>query len=159
MYWHIFVASLCTVHLSVYYYWAGIPSVGDLTSIYCRCRGIPSSLPQLNFYLALSVFKTAGIAQVCLRWCTRFSCYSIPIWIGIVFLTTQPNGVLALSFPLFIHQGIYARHLLGNASAPKADQFGQCVEPLAKVALQLVKRLVVVIIWFIWINALISELK
>uniref|UniRef100_A0A669D0W7 Acyl-CoA dehydrogenase family member 11 n=1 Tax=Oreochromis niloticus TaxID=8128 RepID=A0A669D0W7_ORENI len=34
-------------------------------------------------------------------------------------------------------QGIYARHLLGNASAPNAAQFGQCVEPLAKVALPL----------------------
>uniref|UniRef100_A0A8C2XKC7 Acyl-CoA dehydrogenase family member 11 n=1 Tax=Cyclopterus lumpus TaxID=8103 RepID=A0A8C2XKC7_CYCLU len=67
-----------------------------LISIYCRVRGIPSALPQLNFYLALSVFKMAGIAQ-----------------------------------------GIYARHLLGNASAPNAAQFGQCVEPLAKVALQL----------------------
>uniref|UniRef100_A0A3B4FCT9 Acyl-CoA dehydrogenase family member 11 n=1 Tax=Pundamilia nyererei TaxID=303518 RepID=A0A3B4FCT9_9CICH len=74
----------------------GIPTVEDLISIYCRCRGIPPALPQLNFYLALSVFKMAGIAQ-----------------------------------------GIYARHLLGNASAPNAAQFGQCVEPLAKVALQL----------------------
>uniref|UniRef100_A0A7N6AM20 Acyl-CoA dehydrogenase family member 11 n=1 Tax=Anabas testudineus TaxID=64144 RepID=A0A7N6AM20_ANATE len=46
------------IHLS------GIPSVADLTSIYCRCRGIPSSLPELNFYLALSVFKMAGIAQM-----------------------------------------------------------------------------------------------
>uniref|UniRef100_A0A668UFD4 Acyl-CoA dehydrogenase family member 11 n=1 Tax=Oreochromis aureus TaxID=47969 RepID=A0A668UFD4_OREAU len=73
----------------------GIPTVGDLISIYCMCRGIPPALPQLNFYLALSVFKMAGIAQ-----------------------------------------GIYARHLLGNASAPNAAQFGQCVEPLAKVALQ-----------------------
>uniref|UniRef100_A0AAX7TL38 Acyl-CoA dehydrogenase family, member 11 n=1 Tax=Astatotilapia calliptera TaxID=8154 RepID=A0AAX7TL38_ASTCA len=72
----------------------GIPTVEDLISIYCRCRGIPPALPQLNFYLALSVFKMAGIAQ-----------------------------------------GIYARHLLGNASAPNAAQFGQCVEPLAKVAL------------------------
>uniref|UniRef100_A0A3B4Z0L6 Acyl-CoA dehydrogenase family member 11 n=1 Tax=Stegastes partitus TaxID=144197 RepID=A0A3B4Z0L6_9TELE len=69
----------------------GTPSVGDLISIYCRCRGIPSVLPQWNFYLALSNFKMAGIAQ-----------------------------------------GIYARHLLGNASAPNAAQFGQCVEPLAK---------------------------
>ncbi|XP_041817371.1 acyl-CoA dehydrogenase family member 11 [Chelmon rostratus] len=77
----------------------GIPTVGDLSSIYCRCRGIPSALPQLNFYLALSVFKMAGIAQ-----------------------------------------GIYARHLLGNASAPDAAQFSQCVEPLAKVALQLAQR-------------------
>uniref|UniRef100_A0A4W6D0H7 Acyl-CoA dehydrogenase family member 11 n=1 Tax=Lates calcarifer TaxID=8187 RepID=A0A4W6D0H7_LATCA len=76
----------------------GIPTVGDLISIYCRCRGIPAALPQLNFYLALSVFKMAGIAQ-----------------------------------------GIYARHLLGNASAPNAAQFSQCVEPLAKVALQLVR--------------------
>uniref|UniRef100_A0A3P8RGG0 Acyl-CoA dehydrogenase family member 11 n=1 Tax=Astatotilapia calliptera TaxID=8154 RepID=A0A3P8RGG0_ASTCA len=71
---------------------SGIPTVEDLISIYCRCRGIPPALPQLNFYLALSVFKMAGIAQ-----------------------------------------GIYARHLLGNASAPNAAQFGQCVEPLAKV--------------------------
>ncbi|KAL3040384.1 hypothetical protein OYC64_011418 [Pagothenia borchgrevinki] len=77
----------------------GIPNVADLISIYCRCRGIPSSLPELNFYLALSVFKMAGIAQ-----------------------------------------GIYARHLLGNASAPNAEEFGQCVEPLAKIALQLAQR-------------------
>uniref|UniRef100_A0A3Q0SUV6 Acyl-CoA dehydrogenase family member 11 n=1 Tax=Amphilophus citrinellus TaxID=61819 RepID=A0A3Q0SUV6_AMPCI len=45
----------------------GIPTVQDLISIYCRCRGIPSALPQLNFYLALSVFKMAGIAQVCTK--------------------------------------------------------------------------------------------
>ncbi|KAK5897786.1 hypothetical protein CgunFtcFv8_015259 [Champsocephalus gunnari] len=77
----------------------GIPNVADLISIYCRCRGIPSSLPELNFYLALSVFKMAGIAQ-----------------------------------------GIYARHLLGNASAPTAEEFGQCVEPLAQTALQLAQR-------------------
>ncbi|KAK1885099.1 Acyl-CoA dehydrogenase family member 11 [Dissostichus eleginoides] len=77
----------------------GIPNVADLISIYCRCRGIPSALPELNFYLALSVFKMAGIAQ-----------------------------------------GIYARHLLGNASAPNAEEFGQCVEPLAKTALQLAQR-------------------
>lgn len=44
--------------------WVGIPSVEDLISIYCHCRGIPSALPDLNFYLALSVFKMAGIAQV-----------------------------------------------------------------------------------------------
>ncbi|XP_062235036.1 nephrocystin-3-like isoform X2 [Platichthys flesus] len=74
----------------------GVPTVGDLISIYCRCRGIPSALPQLNFYVALSFFKMAGIAQ-----------------------------------------GVYARHLLGNASAPNADQFAQCVEPLAVVALQI----------------------
>lgn len=36
----------------------------DLVSIYRQCRGITSSFPQLNFYLALSVFKMAGIAQV-----------------------------------------------------------------------------------------------
>ncbi|XP_068565991.1 acyl-CoA dehydrogenase family member 11 [Cebidichthys violaceus] len=77
----------------------GIPTVGDLISIYCRVRGIPSALPQLNFYLALSVFKMAAISQ-----------------------------------------GIYARHLLGNASAPNAAQFGQHVEPLAKIALQLSQR-------------------
>ncbi|XP_041670325.1 acyl-CoA dehydrogenase family member 11 isoform X2 [Cheilinus undulatus] len=74
----------------------GIPSVDDLISIYCQCRGIPSALPGMNFYLALSDFKMAGIAQ-----------------------------------------GIYARHLMGNASAPNAAQFGHCVEPLAQYALQL----------------------
>lgn len=45
-------------------------------------------------------------------------------------------------FSIFVHQGVYARHLLGNASAPNASQFGQCVEPLAKIALQIAKRLV-----------------
>ncbi|XP_020791372.1 acyl-CoA dehydrogenase family member 11 isoform X1 [Boleophthalmus pectinirostris] len=77
----------------------GIPSVEDLSSIYCNCRGIPSLIPDLNFYLVLSVFKLAAIAQ-----------------------------------------GIYARYLLGNASAPNAAQFGQCVEPLAAVALQIAQR-------------------
>lgn len=77
----------------------GIPSVEDLISIYCHCRGIPSSIPDLHFYLALSVFKIAGIAQ-----------------------------------------GIYARYLLGNASAQNAAEFGQCVEPLAKVALQIAQK-------------------
>ncbi|XP_029611954.1 acyl-CoA dehydrogenase family member 11 isoform X1 [Salmo trutta] len=73
---------------------AGVPTPEDLISIYCRCRGIPSSLPQLNFYLALSVFK----------------------------------------------MGIYVRHLLCNASAPNAAQFGQSVEPLAQVGLQIAQR-------------------
>ncbi|XP_013868840.1 acyl-CoA dehydrogenase family member 11 [Austrofundulus limnaeus] len=78
----------------------GIPAAGDLISIYCRCRGIqPASVPQLNFFLALSVFKMAAIAQ-----------------------------------------GIYARYLQGNASAPNANEFGQNVEPLAEIALQLIKR-------------------
>ncbi|XP_023248661.1 acyl-CoA dehydrogenase family member 11-like, partial [Seriola lalandi dorsalis] len=36
--------------------------------------------------------------------------------------------------------GIYARYLLGNASAPNAAQFSQCVEPLAEVALHLAQR-------------------
>lgn len=40
----------------------------------------------------------------------------------------------------FTAQGVYARHLLGNASAPNAAEFGQCVEPLAKVALHIAKR-------------------
>uniref|UniRef100_A0A3B3YND6 Acyl-CoA dehydrogenase family member 11 n=1 Tax=Poecilia mexicana TaxID=48701 RepID=A0A3B3YND6_9TELE len=85
----------------------GIPSPSDLISIYCRCRGIPSvSLPPLNFYLALSLFKAAAISQ-----------------------------------------GIYARYLLGNASAPDAAQYGQNVEPLAKAALQLAKRLATLMKW------------
>ncbi|XP_061614947.1 nephrocystin-3 isoform X2 [Phyllopteryx taeniolatus] len=73
----------------------GIPTVDDLISVYRQCRGITSALPPLNFYLALSYFKMAGIAQ-----------------------------------------GVYARHLLGNSSAPNAIEFGQYVEPLAVHALE-----------------------
>ncbi|XP_059776311.1 acyl-CoA dehydrogenase family member 11 isoform X3 [Balaenoptera ricei] len=72
-------------HLSVFYFWPrtipllsqsphlqenivctvfiGIPSMEELISIYCRCRGINSNLPNWNFFLALSYFKIAGIAQ------------------------------------------------------------------------------------------------
>ncbi|XP_028818373.1 acyl-CoA dehydrogenase family member 11 [Denticeps clupeoides] len=72
----------------------GFPSVKDLISVYCHCRGIPPSIPELNFFVALSFFKLAAIAQ-----------------------------------------GVYARSLLGNASAPNAAEFGESVEPLAKVGL------------------------
>ncbi|XP_067233278.1 acyl-CoA dehydrogenase family member 11 isoform X1 [Chanodichthys erythropterus] len=74
----------------------GIPSPDDLISIYCCCRGIPNSLPQLNFFIAMAVFKMAAIAQ-----------------------------------------GIYARHLLGNASSINAAEFGDSVEPLAELGLQI----------------------
>ncbi|XP_059955002.1 acyl-CoA dehydrogenase family member 11 isoform X3 [Mesoplodon densirostris] len=66
-------------HLSVFYFWPrtipllsqsphlqeniGVPSMEELISIYCRCRGINSNLPNWNFFLALSYFKIAGIAQ------------------------------------------------------------------------------------------------
>lgn len=36
----------------------------ELISIYCHCRGINPNLPNWNFFLALSYFKMAGIAQV-----------------------------------------------------------------------------------------------
>lgn len=42
----------------------GIPSMEELISIYCHCRGINSILPNWNFFLALECFKMAGIAQV-----------------------------------------------------------------------------------------------
>ncbi|KAI4880314.1 hypothetical protein NFI96_027666 [Prochilodus magdalenae] len=74
----------------------GIPPPEDLISIYCRCRGIPPSLPHQNFFIALAMFKMACIAQ-----------------------------------------GIYARFLLGNASAPDAAQYGETVEPLAQLALNI----------------------
>ena len=35
----------------------------ELISIYCRLRGI-NSIPNWNFFLALSYFKMAGISQV-----------------------------------------------------------------------------------------------
>uniref|UniRef100_Q709F0-2 Isoform 2 of Acyl-CoA dehydrogenase family member 11 n=1 Tax=Homo sapiens TaxID=9606 RepID=Q709F0-2 len=65
-------------HFSLFYFWprtvpminqgsysenSGIPSMEELISIYCRCRGINSILPNWNFFLALSYFKMAGIAQ------------------------------------------------------------------------------------------------
>lgn len=42
----------------------GIPLMEELISIYCQRRGISSDLPNWNFFLALSFFKLAGIAQV-----------------------------------------------------------------------------------------------
>ncbi|TRZ01164.1 hypothetical protein DNTS_017633, partial [Danionella cerebrum] len=74
----------------------GIPSANDLISVYCNCRGMPSSLPQKNFFVSMALFKMAAIAQ-----------------------------------------GIYARHLLGNASSINAAEFGGCVEPLAELGLQI----------------------
>ncbi|ELK25338.1 Acyl-CoA dehydrogenase family member 11 [Myotis davidii] len=65
-------------HLSLFYVWPrtlpilnqgyfqeniGIPSMEELISIYCHCRGINSILPNWNFFLALECFKMAGIAQ------------------------------------------------------------------------------------------------
>uniref|UniRef100_A0A8C2D047 Acyl-CoA dehydrogenase family member 11 n=1 Tax=Cyprinus carpio TaxID=7962 RepID=A0A8C2D047_CYPCA len=72
----------------------GIPSPDDLISIYCHRRGIPNSLPQQNFFIAMAIFKMAAIAQ-----------------------------------------GIYARHLLGNASSLNAAEFEESVEPLAELAM------------------------
>ncbi|XP_024421861.2 acyl-CoA dehydrogenase family member 11 [Desmodus rotundus] len=66
-------------HLSLFYFWPrtvpminqssyfqenrGIPSMEELISIYCRCREITCILPNWNFFVALSYFKMAGIAQ------------------------------------------------------------------------------------------------
>ncbi|KAM8758855.1 acyl-CoA dehydrogenase family member 11 isoform 1-T1 [Rhynchonycteris naso] len=66
-------------YLSLFYFWPrtlrlrnsgfylqenrGIPSMEELISIYCRCRGINSILPNWNFFLALAYFKLAGILQ------------------------------------------------------------------------------------------------
>uniref|UniRef100_F6X8Y5 Acyl-CoA dehydrogenase family member 11 n=1 Tax=Ornithorhynchus anatinus TaxID=9258 RepID=F6X8Y5_ORNAN len=53
-------------YLCLFYFWPKtipIPSVEELISIYCRCRDISPTLPNWNFFLALSYFKMAGIAQ------------------------------------------------------------------------------------------------
>ncbi|XP_004625272.2 acyl-CoA dehydrogenase family member 11 [Octodon degus] len=66
-------------HLSLFYFWPktlpminggspiqgiiGIPSMEELISIYCHRRGVNPILPNWNFFLALSYFKLAGIAQ------------------------------------------------------------------------------------------------
>ncbi|XP_036615837.1 acyl-CoA dehydrogenase family member 11 [Trichosurus vulpecula] len=41
----------------------GIPPAEELALIYCRYRGISTTLPNWNFFLALSCFKLAGIMQ------------------------------------------------------------------------------------------------
>ena len=44
---------------------AGIPSEKELVSTYCKLRGFSkTSFPNWNFYLALSLFRMAAIAQV-----------------------------------------------------------------------------------------------
>lgn len=58
---------------------------------------------------------------------------------------------------LFLCQGVYARHLLGNASAPNAAQFGQCVEPLAKIALQVAQRLLAFSFKYVVIDEIIFQ--
>lgn len=66
-------------HLSLFYFWprtlpmlnggspiqenTGIPLMEELISIYCRRREIDPNLPNWNFFMALSFFKLAGIAQ------------------------------------------------------------------------------------------------
>lgn len=66
-------------HLSLFYFWprtlpminrgshiqenTGIPLMEELISIYCHRRGIDPNLPNWNFFMALSFFKLAGIAQ------------------------------------------------------------------------------------------------
>ncbi|KAM5231302.1 acyl-CoA dehydrogenase family member 11 isoform 2-T2 [Hipposideros larvatus] len=66
-------------HLCMFYFWPravplisqgsffqediGIPSMEELISVYCRCRGITPILPNWNFFLALSFFKMAAIVQ------------------------------------------------------------------------------------------------
>ncbi|KFV87972.1 Acyl-CoA dehydrogenase family member 11, partial [Struthio camelus australis] len=76
-----------------------MPSFEELISIYRRCRGISTTFSNLNFFLALSYFKMAGISQ-----------------------------------------GIYARYLLGNASAENSHEFAKVVKPLAERGLELSKR-------------------
>lgn len=44
---------------------------------------------------------------------------------------------------LFLFKGIYARHLLGNASSANAAEFGESVEPLAELGLQIALRYVI----------------
>ncbi|NXO08228.1 ACD11 dehydrogenase, partial [Oriolus oriolus] len=75
------------------------PSFEELVSIYCRCRRITTTLSNFNFFLALSYFKMAAIAQ-----------------------------------------GIYARYLIGNASAENSHEFAKIVKPLAERGLELSKR-------------------
>ncbi|NXR56205.1 ACD11 dehydrogenase, partial [Hippolais icterina] len=75
------------------------PSFEELVSIYCRCRRISTTLSNFNFFLALSYFKMAAIAQ-----------------------------------------GVYARYLIGNASAENSHEFAKVVKPLAETGLELSKR-------------------
>ncbi|MCJ8745665.1 hypothetical protein PDJAM_G00132850 [Pangasius djambal] len=58
---------------------------------------------------------------------------------GIPLSLSHQNFFIALAMfkMACIAQGIYARSLLGNASAPNAAQFGESVEPLAQLALKI----------------------
>lgn len=79
---------------------AGIPAAGDLISIYCRCRGIPpTSVPQLNFFLALSIFKMAAIAQVFIKfWALKWYFRSFQVgFCGNCFLPVENNFTCDLS--------------------------------------------------------------
>ncbi|NWW81480.1 ACD11 dehydrogenase, partial [Climacteris rufus] len=87
------------------------PSFEELVSVYCRCRGIPTALPNLNFFLALSYFKMAAIAQV------------------------MHSDFLQCHISLS-----YARYLIGNASAENSHEFAKIVQPLAERGLELSKR-------------------
>ncbi|XP_029445169.1 acyl-CoA dehydrogenase family member 11 isoform X2 [Rhinatrema bivittatum] len=41
----------------------GIPALNELIAIYYHCRGIPTSLSNWNFFIALACLKLAGISQ------------------------------------------------------------------------------------------------
>lgn len=82
---------------------AGIPSVRDLISIYCHCRGILSALPQLNFHLALSIFKMAGIAQVCPKFCTLIVKQLQETW-------TRSSSATNLLFFFFVRESTHATY-------------------------------------------------
>ncbi|KAB5533088.1 hypothetical protein PHYPO_G00127710 [Pangasianodon hypophthalmus] len=58
---------------------------------------------------------------------------------GIPLSLSHQNFFIALAMfkMACIAQGIYARSLLGNASAPNAAQFGESVEPLVQLALKI----------------------
>uniref|UniRef100_A0A8B9S621 Acyl-CoA dehydrogenase family member 11 n=1 Tax=Apteryx owenii TaxID=8824 RepID=A0A8B9S621_APTOW len=92
-------------YATLFYFWPTsikdleTPSFEELISIYSHCRGISTTFSNLNFFLALSCFKMAGIFQ-----------------------------------------GVYARYLLGNASAENSHEFAKMVKPLAERGLELSKR-------------------
>ena len=63
----------------------------------------------------------------------------------VVYFGLPLSRVLAcvsLTLKLLLHQGVYARHLQGNASNPAAGLFAEMVEPLVLAALKVIQRLV-----------------
>uniref|UniRef100_A0A8C0ZDH6 Acyl-CoA dehydrogenase family member 11 n=1 Tax=Cyanistes caeruleus TaxID=156563 RepID=A0A8C0ZDH6_CYACU len=107
------------------------PSFEELVSIYCRCRRISTTLPNFNFFLALSHFKMAAIAQVIPSYLLNHEFANIvePLWSKLV--KGKANTQHSISGELF-HQSRKGQEIL-----LKVKQFmKQHIYPAEKVKIK-----------------------